>query len=435
MKKLLLACIIAMQATTISAQYGEVVGGDISMIPQYEASNTIYLDGTGNVIPDLIPWLKNECGWNAFRVRLFVNPTEPDASSITGVVQDINYVKALGKRIKDAGGKFLLDIHYSDTWADPVNQKLPASWASYTTAQAKAEKVYTYTKETLQTLKAAGATPDFVQVGNEITYGIVGIKVHPYDADGDDWTGFINVLTNGCKAVREECPEAKIIIHTERSGEYLRTQYFYKKLASLDYDIIGLSYYPFYHNTLAYLTNTLKTIASDFPTKKVHIVETAYPIQWWPGDAKYDTRSTWPVEEGKCDGQYAYTKDLIKTLASYPCVTGLYWWFPEEAGNGDSADWTNNTGIVISSWLNRGLWWPTSNNGHWPLKTSDGGVLWTMKTFLSPEAAGMTAPETAGDNTTGNNRIYNIQGQYCGKDMSKLPKGIYIQNERKIINK
>lgn len=58
-----------------------------------------------------------------------------------------------------------------------------------------------------------------------------------------------------------------------------------------------------------------------------------------------------------------------------------------------------------------------------------------MKTFLSPEAAGMTAPETAGDNTTGNNRIYNIQGQYCGKDMSKLPKGIYIQNERKIINK
>ena len=108
---------------------------------------------------------------------------------------------------------------------------------------------------------------------------------------------------------------------------------------------------------------------------------------------------------------------------------------PEEAGNGDSADWTNNTGIVISKWLNRGLWWPTSNNGHWPLKTSDGGVLWTMKTFLSPEAAGMTAPETAGDNTTGNNRIYNIQGQYCRKDMSKLPKGIYIQNERKIINK
>lgn len=435
MKKLLLACIITMQTIAICAQHGEVVGGDISMIPQYEASNTVYLDGTGKVIPDLIPWLKNECGWNSFRVRLFVNPTEPDASSITGVVQDINYVKALGKRIKDAGGKFLLDIHYSDTWADPATQKLPASWAACTTTQAKADNVYEYTKETLQTLKAAGATPDFVQVGNEITYGMVGIKVWPYDSKESDWDGFLTVLKAGCKAVREICPNARIVIHTERSGEYLRTQYFYKKLATLDYDIIGLSYYPFYHNTLAYLINTLKTIATDFPSKKVHIVETAYPIQWWPKDAIYDTRSTWPVQEGKCDGQYAYTKDLIKTLASHPCVTGLYWWFPEEAGNGDGANWDTKKGIVISQWLNRGLWWPTSSNGHWPLQTEEGGVLWLMKSFLNPEAAGMTTPETAGDNTAGNNRIYNINGQYCGKDMTKLPKGIYIQNERKIINK
>ena len=424
-------------ATAAKAQHGTFVGGDISMLPAYEASATTYLDGKGDKIADLIPWLISDCGWNSFRVRLFVNPTERGTGK-TGVVQDIDYVKALGKRIKAAGGKFMLDFHYSDSWADPTNQVTPASWADCTTPQQKADRLYSYTKESLQTLIAAGATPDFVQVGNEITYGMVGIKVWPYDSKESDWDGFLTVLKAGCKAVREVCPDARIVIHTERSGESARTYYYYNKLkeAAVDYDIVGLSYYPFYHGDLTALKATLLLLKRNFPEKEVQIVETAYPIQWWPDGKTVDTRSTWPVEEGKCDGQYAFTKDLIATLADCDNVKGLYWWFPEEAGNGDGANWDTKEGIVISQWLNRGLWWPkVSGAGHWPLQTSEGGVLWLMKSFLNPEAAGMTTPETAGDNTAGNNRIYNINGQYCGKDMTKLPKGIYIQNERKIINK
>lgn len=430
MRKALISCLLFCVMTTVRAQYGEYVGGDISLIPEYEASKTKYFDASGNVIPDLVKWFVEDCGWNTFRVRLFVNPKERENSK-TGVVQNLDYVTRLGKRIKDAGGLFCLDFHYSDSWADPEHQEIPGAWKSCTTAGQKAEKIYSYTKETLQHLKASGACPDLVQVGNEISYGMVGINVKPYDHAGDDWDGMVEVLTKGCKAVREVCPSAKIIIHTERSGKADNTEYFYRKISAVDYDIIGLSYYPFYHGTLSSLKATLGRIKSVFPGKEVHIVETAYPIQWWPGDAKVDTRNTWPVREGSCDGQYKFTKDLLETLKGYDNVKGLSWWFPEEAGNGDNANWNTNEGVVISTWLNRGLWWPTiGDGGHWPLTSEGSGVLWQLRSFLNPAASidNISAEESLGDS-----KIYNIHGQFVGEDIRLLPKGLYIKKNKKIL--
>lgn len=426
MKRIILTAFATLFLLMSHAQNGVYAGGDISVLPEYEASNTKYLDAKGNVIPDLIPWLISDCGWNTFRVRLFVNPSKEKAS---GVMQDLEYVKALGKRIKTAGAKFILDFHYSDTWADPSNQKLPSQWSECTTIQQKADKVYTYTKACLEELNDYGATPDLVQVGNEITYGMIDIKVFPYDSDKSDWNGMLTVLKAGCKAVRESSPQAKIIIHTERSGNAVQTSYYYNKIKELDYDVIGLSYYPFFHGSLALLKATLTRLSADFPDKKVHIVETAYPIQWWPDDAKYDTRSLWPVEEGKCEGQYSFLKDLIKTLADYPQVDGLNWWCPEEAGNGDNANWNTLDGVVMKNWLNRGMWWPTvSNGGHWPLTTSEGGILWEMKKFLNPQTTGIGILKT----TEGSTAVYNLKGQYVGTDTDALPKGIYIRNNKKL---
>lgn len=422
--------LILLSSINVMAQNGHYVGGDISMLPEYEKSNTVYLDGNGNKINDLIAYLRTECGWNSFRVRLFVNPKAEAANARTGIVQNLDYVKELGKRIKDAGANFMLDFHYSDSWADPTHQALPSAWADCTTAALKAKRVGEYTRNCLQQLKAAGAEPDFVQVGNEISYGMVGIQVHPYSYDGDDWDGFISVLSEGCKAVREECPQAKIVIHTERSGNSSQTAYYYSRLkdAGLDYDVIGLSYYPFYHGQLSSLKATLNILQRTFADKKVQIVETAYPIQWWPGDASVDTRSTWPVAEGKCEGQYAFVKDLLATLTAHTNVDGLYYWFPEEAGNGDSANWDTGDGIVISGWLNRGLWWPTvSGEGHWPLKASEGGVLWLLKSFLAEGADGITLP-SIGQNT-GN--IYNLNGQRVTGSF----KGVYVSNGRKVVRK
>lgn len=408
----LLLCLAALPAW---AQQ-HLVGGDISLLPSYEQYNTPYYTPDGQKIDDVIRYLRDDCGWNAIRVRLFVNPTDPKHE---GVVQDLDYVTALGHRVKEAGMEFLLDFHYSDTWADPVSQKLPAAWSDCTTAEQKASRVYAYTKECLDHLKDAGATPDYVQVGNEISYGIVGVKVHPYAASGDDWTGFRRVLSEGCRAVRECCPAAKIVIHTERAAKANDTKYFYEQLASLDYDVIGLSYYPIWHAPLATLSGTLTTLATAFPTKEVQIVETAYNYNYWPSSGvTYDTRSTWPCSAA---GQQKFAKDLVTELLRHDNVTGLYWWFPEENGNGGPS-WNAST-IVIDTWLNRGLW---DNASHRALP-----ALQELRALRSGDAA--IESVTADDAALGNGAaIYRLDGTSVSADWQSLPHGIYVIEGQKV---
>lgn len=415
---LLLALTLSALATfTTQAQSpAKLVGGDISLLPRYEEYKTPYYDVDGKKIDDVLLYMRDVCGWNAIRVRLFVNPDQTKAKD--GVIQDLAYVKALGKRVKDAGLQFMLDFHYSDTWADPTNQKLPAAWSDCKTVDQKAERLYTYTKESLTSLIEAGAQPDYVQVGNEISYGIIGIKVHPYDYNGDDWTGFEKVLSEGCRAVRECCPAAKIIIHTERAAKSNDTEYFYRRLSQLDYDIIGLSYYPIWHAPLTTLRSTLNRLASTFPDKKVQIVETAYNYEWWPNSGvSYDTRSTWPCS---IEGQKKFAQDLVSELNAHANVTGLYWWFPEENGNG-GASWNAST-IVINSWLDRGLW---NNNDHKALP-----ALYELKYFRGDDAA---IQSVADDATSWNDRpIYRLDGTQAGQDWQSLPHGIYVVGGKKV---
>ena len=367
-----LAC-LAMQAQDAHQRY---VGGDISALPLYEKYNSPYKDVNGNNISNLITFLTNDCGWNTFRVRIFVNPTKKDHSGTTNpsVCQDLAYVKTLGKRIKEAGAFFMLDFHYSDTWVAATHIQAPAAWPGADT-QSMADSVAAYTRRVLDTLNAAGATPDLVQVGNEIMYGMCGIKVAPYNRSGDNWTGFLGLLNAGCNAVREKCPNAQIIIHTDRPTNTGYNSYYYNKLVNggVDFDIIGLSYYPFWHgyltaaqvasktdkNNLVNAINNLKTL---FPSKRVHIVECAYNFQWWPSTGvNYDTQDVWPCSVA---GQYAFVKDLVDALKPLTNVDGINYWFPEEAGNGDK-------GSVIPSWQNRGFWKEDkSTSGHAINKTA-----------------------------------------------------------------
>ena len=151
------------------------VGGDISVLQSYEDNGVVYYDESGGKIADVLKYMKNDAvGWNAQRVRLFVNPARKDGDGNTDaqVCQDLDYVVRLCKRIKAEGFALLLDFHYSDTWADPSNQWIPKEWASLNEAQLQT-KVYDYTKECLRSLVAAGATPDFIQPGNEISYGML----------------------------------------------------------------------------------------------------------------------------------------------------------------------------------------------------------------------------------------------------------------------
>lgn len=353
------------------------VGGDISMLPQYEKHNSAYKDVNGNKISDLLTWLVTECEWNTFRVRLFVHPQgkAADGSADPAVCQNLAYVTALGKRIKDAGAYFMLDFHYSDTWVDALNIQAPEAWQGLSDA-LMADSLGQYTHHVLQTLKAAGAEPDLVQVGNEIMYGLCGIKVAPYYKADSNWDGYLGLLRAGCDAVREECPKAQIIIHTDREGNTAYNQYYYSKLVNggVDFDIIGLSYYPFWHGYLTLeqvasksdksnLVASVQRLATDFPDKRVQIVECAYNFQYWPNSGvKYDTRDVWPCSIA---GQYQFVRDLVDALKPLSNCDGISYWFPEEAGNGDDTNWSTSKGTVLSGWLNRGFWdEKQSNTGH-----------------------------------------------------------------------
>ena len=405
-----------------------LVGGDISLLPSYEAANTPYKDRSNTSISDLVPYAATACGWNACRVRLFVNPVIVNKDGTKqGEVQDLPYVTALGKRIKDAGMAFLLDFHYSDTWADPVKQTIPTAWQSLS-EQELLDTVYGYTRECLETLVAAGATPDYVQIGNEVSYGMLwrnnNDKVwanSPYDDNATAWQRFNALLKAGARAVREVTPEAKIVVHIERTSSAATCVNFYNCLAhdSVDYDIIGLSYYPFWHGWITgELRTTLNSLEQTFPDKMIQIVETAYYNNYFPvndSGTKYNTSTKWPGTE---DGQDAYLSDLITELKRHERVNGLYYWFPEENGNGGASYDENN--IVITNWLNRGLFRPSSH------KAFSG--LYRLKDYVSDG----TAVENVDTQVADDGMIYSLLGMPLGYSFEQLPEGIYIQNGKKI---
>ena len=260
----ILLVIIAGMTLAVNAQT-RYVGGDISVLQSYDDNNVAYYDQNGSKIDDVLKYMKSEAvGWNAQRVRLFVNPDRksPNGGTDAQVCQDLDYVVRLCKRIKAEGFALMLDFHYSDTWADPANQWTPADWLSLSEQQLQT-KIYDYTKACLQRLVDEGATPDFIQTGNEISYGMLWGKYGTNNnrcytnSPETNWTRFINLLKQAVKACREVCPQAKIIIHTERAGQTNVLTSFYTHMADVDYDIIGLSYYPFWHNSLSVLSTSL----------------------------------------------------------------------------------------------------------------------------------------------------------------------------------
>ena len=410
MKKIISLFIIALVCVHAQADT-RYVGGDISALPLYEQYNSPYKDVKGNNISNLLTWFVQDCGWNTFRVRIFVNPTKKDhgGTSNPTVCQDLAFVTTLGQRIKDAGAYFMLDFHYSDTWVDATHIQAPSAWQGASDA-AMADSISVYTHRVLQTLKASGATPDLVQVGNEIMYGLCGIQVHPYDKSGDNWDGYLGLLHAGCNAVREECPDVQIIIHTDRPTNTGYNSYYYNKLknANVDFDIIGLSYYPFWHGYINAaqvasktdknnLVNAIKNLKTLFPTKRVHIVECAYNFQWWPSSGvNYDTQDVWPCSVA---GQYQFVKDLVDNLKPLENVDGISYWFPEEAGNGDK-------GTVIPSWQNRGFWNENkSTSGHAINKTGnvsgtktaeDVCAPYYMRNFYNDPSEGLSTERSSG---------------------------------------
>jgi arabinogalactan endo-1,4-beta-galactosidase len=371
------------------------------------------------------------------RVRLFVEPKNaPVQHQGEGVCQDLDYVKALGKRIKDAGFYFMLDFHYSDSWADPANQWTPDAWKSLSD-DALYTKIYEYTAACLDELNKKGATPDFIQIGNEISYGMLwGVEgsANPkryYAGETKNRDRFISLLKQAGKACRENCPQAKIIIHTERVAkpDYLKTFYQEMRNYEVDYDIIGVSYYSYYHGDLKKLKTALNTLETNFD-KDIMIVETGYYYAWQTtefGDDGVDLSATYPISP---EGQQAFTKALIEELKSHEKVKGLFWWWLEANENGLDYD----TKRVSDQWYNASLF----NDGE-KINGKDGitydypagkvmPALYELQNFLTSSAINQLSRDKGSDDNW-----YTLDGhQFKNKPASK---GLYINNGKTVVVK
>ncbi|MFA5292161.1 MAG: glycosyl hydrolase 53 family protein [Phycisphaerae bacterium] len=227
-------------------------GVDISILTRQEADGVKYNDD--GVQKDLLTILKNH-GIDLVRIRLFVNPDTNDA----GVAMNLDYVKALTERCKAAGMKIMLDIHYSDTWANPGVQTKPAAWAGLTKEQLVA-KVYDYTKDVCSQIK-----PDYTQIGNETNCGMLWPEGNACDGN---WATLRELITSAHKGIKDGGGGLSIIHVAENKAADLK--WFFDNLlaSSVSFDVIGLSYYPEHHGNI----NNFRVIHEQAKSYKKEIV-------------------------------------------------------------------------------------------------------------------------------------------------------------------
>lgn len=232
-------------------------GFDASMVSALEENGVKFYTEKGNEI-DIFELLKNN-GVNWIRLRLWVNPSNYAGNTLADGDNTTVRTIAVAKRVKAAGLKLLLDFHYSDTWTDPGLQTVPKDWESITTQSAMASKIKEYTKSILQQFKAADCLPDMVQLGNEINAGILlhtssTAKPNPTTADSnvsgtsssDQNKNLVAYLQAASDAVKEVSPNIKRMIHVAEGGAISGFKWFFDKLKTVEYEVIGLSYYPFF---------------------------------------------------------------------------------------------------------------------------------------------------------------------------------------------
>ncbi len=306
-------------------------GGDISLLGLEEQHGQVY-KFHGKPMPAL--QIFKQAGWNCMRLRLWVHPT---GKSI--FVNNLAYTEELGRRIKAAGFYLVLDLHYSDTWADPGHQLVPAAWQNLDLKQL-AHKVFTYTRKVIESMKAAGAMPDMVAVGNEISPGMMWPVGRITKGPG----GFANLAQllkagiAGVKAGSGVATPPLIMIHLDRGGDWNYTRWFFDRCAKygVDYDVIGESYYPIFQGNLAALKNTLFHAARKFH-KPIVVAETGYAYK---DDGRQPVAGvSYPKTPA---GQAEFLSDLISTVKATPdnLGRGIIYWAPEWIPmNGVAGSW------------------------------------------------------------------------------------------------
>jgi arabinogalactan endo-1,4-beta-galactosidase len=314
----LLACLFA-AGTSRASDFA--FGADLSFLKQAEDNGKVFKDGT-NALPGL-QIFKNH-GYNWIRLRIFVEPVGGNLPN------DLKYTIAEAQDAKKLGYKFLLDFHYANSWADPAKQPTPDAWKDLS-HKARVKKVFEYTRDTIAAFRDAGVLPDMVQVGNEVTHGMLW----PDGKLPDNWDNFADYIRAGIKGVKAGCgknPPPKIMIHIDQGGSIARTKYFFDNLNryKIPFDVIGFSYYPWWHGTLMDLRENLAFTANTYH-KDIIVVETAY--NWRPARETADRVGPFPETP---EGQREYLDELTRVVLGTPDerCKGIFWWEPAVARGG-----------------------------------------------------------------------------------------------------
>jgi arabinogalactan endo-1,4-beta-galactosidase len=307
------------------------VGADLSFLKSAEDSGFAFREND-SIKPGL--QIFRDHGYNWIRLRLFHTPKE--------LPNNLEYTIALAKKAREMGYKFLLDFHYSDTWADPGKQFTPKAWEKMT-HQELVKAVFNYSSETIKAFKLANVLPDMVQVGNEVINGMLW----PDGKLPENWDNFADLMLAGINGVFDGCNPLEfpdIMIHIDQGGNKEKTKYFFDKLLSygIKFDYIGQSYYPWWHGTLLNLRNNMIFMAKEYK-KPIILVEVAYcasPTEYRKKPAPFPETP---------EGQREFLNEVNNIVLSTPdnLGVGIFWWEPATMGGRSTRDFFDEKGNVL----------------------------------------------------------------------------------------
>ena len=304
---------------------------DISRYPEISNLNPEFYDLEGNQ-NDFLTIIKDN-GVNTVRLRLWVSPINEHSG--------LNEVKQFSETLKTKGFKTWLTLHFSDTWADPAHQETPIQWQGINFTQLK-DSVYNYTEKVMTELQ-----PAYIQIGNEINSGFL----HPYGHISNNFQQFKELMATAIEPVRANSNDTKIILHfagTEGSD------WFFNQVNVLDYDIIGLSYYPKWHGKSLNNLKTNMQYLSETHNKKILIAETAYPftLEWndWTNNiVGLDEQLILPEYPATPEGQRKFIEQIKILTKEIENGIGFCYWGAELIA------WKGNQATDASPWENQAL--------------------------------------------------------------------------------
>ncbi len=329
---------------TTAAAAVPVFGGDLSYVNEMEDCGARYRAEGGAQDPYEI---FSKAGANIVRLRLWHTPTWTDYSNLADV-------KRSARRAREHGMQVMLAFHYSDTWADPQKQEIPAAWKGIATTEALAEALYTYTRDTLLELDREGLMPAIVGVGNEINTEIL----RPADTSGEpiNWPRNATLIRAGIRGVRDAAAQSgkplRVLLHIAQP-EHLRTWLTDALQHEVsDFDIIGLSFYEKWSQMSVQQLGAVIADARQRYARDVMVVETAYPWTTDHQDSMGNLLGDEALAQGypaTRDGQRRYLLDLRRTVLDNG-GSGLVYWEPAWVSTRCKTPWGKG-----SSWENATL--------------------------------------------------------------------------------